>query len=125
MHIRTILITLALSIPLLNGCMTARSGDATGTYSYVNGAFHVSAPIGLDRAYAASLKGLEALEMKIQTQNKDALGARVVAKRYDGDDVKVNMTRNGPNMTDFSIRIGLFGDKQAAQDVYEEIQRYY
>ena len=99
---------------------TILSSDA-GVYQ--NGQLYAVASQDLTSAYKATLKALEQLELKPTENIKDVFSAKVVAKGADGKVITVKIKPGVDDRTDFTIKVGMFGDKHRSHVIYEQIKK--
>lgn len=77
----------------------------------------------LDTLYAASREALESLELNLieGKGGKDALSATLVARDVQDKKVQIKMAAVTNELTELSIRVGVFGDETKSQLIYQEI----
>lgn len=125
-----LLLGIALSIILaapLPGCVALVAGAAgaaagVGTYAYVSGRLEAHLEHPLDRVWEATQTAVEEnLEFSVQRADKDAITARMRAKQADGTEIRIDLERQGENLTRIRIRVGVFGDEAKSRLILEKI----
>lgn len=118
-----ILLTITAStLVLSSGCVLLVGAAAgAGTVAYTRGDLKSLESATLDKVYNASIKGLEELEFKVTLKEKDALGAKIIARGANDRKVQVNLKRKSEAATELSIRVNTFGDEAASVMIHERI----
>ncbi|MHC4271580.1 MAG: DUF3568 family protein, partial [Planctomycetota bacterium] len=78
----------------------------------------------IETVYQASLKALEELEIKVTEQLKDVFYAKIVAKGADGKIITIRIEPPEGGLTNFSIKVGTFGNKYRSSVIYDHIQKH-
>jgi len=117
-----------LLVSVLAGLVLAGSGCAPSFVSsdagvYSTGKLYAVTKGDLTRVYEATLAALEKLEIEVTDKAKDVFYAKVLAKGADGKRITVRIEPGVGDLTDFSIRVGTFGDEHRSRVIYEQIQR--
>lgn len=116
---------LGLAPGLLTGCIAAAVGVAAGSIgviAYANGELLTTERIALGDAWEATLQAVETLELRVEQKPKDGLSGQVTARTADGTKVTIKLTRQSAELTDLSIRVGVFGDRAKSQQILAEIK---
>jgi hypothetical protein len=95
---------------------------AAGTIAYVRGDLQVSEPEPIDVVYDATLKALEALELPVTSQSKDALVAEIITYDAQGKKIRIKLKASTDKTTQLSIRVGVFGSETKSRLIYEKIR---
>jgi hypothetical protein len=108
------------------GCVALAVGAAAGigVYAYVDGVLKDTEEAPLASSYDATVEAMKDLEFRIKEQSKDALKARVVAEEADKTEVKVDMEASGEKITNFRIRVGVFGDEAKSRLIMDKIKKH-
>ncbi|QJB55969.1 DUF3568 domain-containing protein [Pseudodesulfovibrio sp. zrk46] len=121
---RIVLAAALLSVFLMSvagcGAVIVGGGAALGTYAYVNGDAVGSYDSSLDNAYAASKAACSELGIPIVKERKDNSEARIQGK-MGGDTVTIALELVGMDITEISVRVGLFGQEDAARRIHNAI----
>jgi uncharacterized lipoprotein len=109
----------------LSGCVAAAltgvaAGAGVGTAAYVNGEHLQVHRASLDRTWNATLAALKQMNMRVETDTKDAAGGTITAKRADGTDIKITEEPADKN-TRVKIRVGTFGDQKVSESIQQRI----
>lgn len=111
---------------LATGCTAAvlatGAGLGVGTYAWIQGELKRTYPSTFDAVWTASNDALQALEMPVVSQQRDALKGTILAKRADGSDVRVEIKYLTDKTTEVGVRVGLIGDRPASTRIHETIQ---
>ncbi len=95
---------------------------AVGTNAYINGKLESTEHATLAQTYDAALAAVEALEFDLKKHGKDALEARVLSERVNGDTVTIRLFSEGDGQTRIAIRVGALGDEDVSKRLLKEIQ---
>ncbi|MFQ6672934.1 MAG: DUF3568 domain-containing protein [Candidatus Tectimicrobiota bacterium] len=98
------------------------AGVGVGTYAWIQGELKRSYPATYDTVWNAARDALQSLEMPVLSEQRDALKGTIMAKRADGNDVRVNVKYLTDRTTEVAVRVGLFGDRAASTMIHESIQ---
>lgn len=115
----------AAVIAMTSGCIALAVGAAAGvgTYAYVEGIMKTTVEASLDRTWDAANKSVEQLQFSVKSSSKDALQAKLVARESDKTDVKIYLERKGDNLTEVSVRVGVFGDEAQSRLILDKIKQ--
>ena len=123
-HVLVLSALLALTVVGSSGCLVAAVGvGAAGTVAYMAGDLETQVSQDLDTLYAASREALESLELNLieGKGGKDSLSATLIARDVQDKKVQIKMTAVTNELTELSIRVGVFGDETKSQLIYQEI----
>lgn len=111
------------------GCTAALvAGGAAagiGTYKYIKGELQSTEKVSLDKAYQATEKAVEDLELTITSKQKDAFDGEVIARRATGKKVTIKLKRQSDSVTQIKIRVGTFGDEYISKDILDTMKKYF
>lgn len=111
---------------LLQGCAAVLivGGITAGasTAAYIKGDLEVTLKEDINSVYQACLIALDELEINVIKQQKDQLSARIIGR--DAMDKKITLKMNSTNeqLTKLSVRVGIFGNKEKSQIIYQKIK---
>jgi hypothetical protein len=112
---------------LLSGCAAVvfGIGAATGVagYKYYEGSLHVVYEAPFIDTWDATLKALEAMQMRIESKKHDLTSAVIESRRADGKQVKVSLKYQTAKKTEAVIRVGVFGDEPASVAIKDRIRK--
>jgi hypothetical protein len=117
-RIQFVLVLLGVIALLPCGCKSVGGG---AKYNYASGNLTTTLNADVDKSYDASLKALEQLELVPTEKNKDALGAKIVAKTSADKKIDISLRRIGDKSTELTIGIGTIGDKMQSVTIYDRI----
>jgi hypothetical protein len=99
----------------------AAAAVGAGAYYYVKGDLKRNYEAPMDKTWDATVKALEALQINVESKQNDALTGVINGKLADGKGYTVNVKRLAENLTEVSIRIGTFGDRERAEAIHDKI----
>ena len=112
----------SLSILIQTGCLVvAAVGAGAGAYKYINGDLEVESSKSFDEAFAAVEAACNELNFEIQKNEKKAFSGMITA-RSDFGNVTFKVKSKTTKVTDLSIRVGIFGDREASELIYEKLK---
>ena len=103
-----------------SGCAPSFVGTDAGVYS--GNKLYAVANRDLTSMYNATLKVLGELEIEVTKKAKDVFYGKVVAQGADGKTITIRLKPKG-NLTNLSIKVGPFGNKEKASVIYERIKQ--
>ena len=115
-------ILISFFICLITGCsfFTASSGQGT-TFQYGIMEGYFESPLKeTHNATAVAVKKLELIQVSVK---KDALVSVYEVKNAKDDTITINLERTSEKMTKISIKVGLIGDQNYSQAIYDHIKR--
>ncbi|MCI0652542.1 MAG: DUF3568 domain-containing protein [Planctomycetes bacterium] len=120
-------IAILAAIPYLAaGCIPALivggAAIAAGAAVYANGDLTSTARVSLDEGWNATLGAVRDLELRTSEQKKDGVQGTLVAKGANDTPYKICLENKGPDRTEFSIRVGVIGDKEKSEIVLAKIR---
>jgi hypothetical protein len=92
-----------------------------GGYKYYEGRLAREYPLSYARAWRAVNTALTNLQISISSSMDDKVKGTIDAVRRDGKKVTVTLKDRGQGVTSIAVRVGLLGDRYAAQRIHEEI----
>jgi len=99
----------------------AGTAAGIGGYKYYEGSLKVIYQAPYMETWDATLKALEGMELKIKTQKHNPTSGKIVARRADGKPVTISLKYRSTQETEAMIRVGLFGDDNAANVIKDQI----
>lgn len=112
----------------LTGCgalVLFGAGTAAGIagYKWYDGALTVIYEAPYIKAWEATLKALNKMEMEIKSQKHDLTKGTIKAEMKDKRSVTVSLAYKSAQQTEVEIRVGFFGDKEASDVIQEGIRK--
>ena len=109
----------------LSGCSSVTVGGTAGagTYTYSGGNMRGNENTTLDKAWSATQAAMKDLEFTVQTLQKDALQARLIAHTALDKKIEINLTKISENLTEIKIRTGTFGDQTLSYTIIQSIEK--
>ena len=126
MNVKTVskLVILVFSLSVLSACAAVMVGGAAGaTYTYIKGWLVKDYDANLKITYRAAVKAVKYHDLKIIDKGKDLTIAYVKAKGAKRE-ITVRLKRKGKFLTKVSIRVGVMGDRKAAEMIHNSIRGY-
>lgn len=110
---------------LLSGCVAVVAGAAVGagTYAYVKGELTRTYGAPLNKTWDTTIRTLNDLEIKIIKKKKDALKGTIEARRADESSASIEVKWLSETVTEISIRIGTWGDRDASEAIHDKIAK--
>jgi len=119
------LVILICSLSFLYGCVLAwigvGAGVGIGAYKYIEGRLEREYPLSYSRAWDATNSALRNLQISISDSTKGETKGKIDSVRKDGKKVLVSLIYRGQGVTTISVRVGVLGDRSAAEQVHNEI----
>lgn len=119
------LLTLLLALVFLTGCAAALlgvgAGVGIGAYKYIEGNLVRYYPLTYARAWNATNKALANLRISVSDSLNEGTRGTIHAVRKDGVKLTIRLKEKGLKVTSISVRVGLLGDRKAAERVHDEI----
>lgn len=117
---------IVLAAPLLSGCIVVAAAVlagvvVAGTYTYINGEGKQDYEVTLQQAYEGTLRMCEYYKLNVVEKGLDNWNGRVVAKRADNTDVRINLERLADKKTRVGIRIGTIGDEAKTKEMHHTL----
>ena len=118
------IIVLCAILPFSTGCAVLVGGAAGGTgVAYVSGDLEVTVQSDPKSIAEATLRAFETLEIRKRSVEISEIDARVEGSTVTHKRVLVNIKRKAEGISNISIRVGIFGDKDLSQVIYAEIRK--
>ena len=99
----------------------AAAAVGAGTYYYIKGDLRRNYEAPMDKTWDATIKSVEELKLKVESQKHDALTGVIKGKMADEKDFEINLKRVDENSTEVGIRIGTFGDRAKSEAIHNKI----
>jgi hypothetical protein len=119
------LIVLLSALFMLSGCaavlLGVGAGVGIGTYKYVEGSLSREYPLAFSMAWDATNSALAKLQISTSNSMDEGARGKIEAVRRDGTKVAVLLKDMGQNVTSISVRVGILGDRDAAERIHDEI----
>ena len=111
-----------LVIATQTGCLVvAAVGLGAGAVKFYNGDLEVESTKTFDEVFAAVEQSCKELNFKIQKNEKKAFSGMITA-RSDFGNVTFKVKSKSTQLTALSIRVGVFGDREASDLIYAKIK---
>ena len=122
---RTVML-LILLLAGANGCAAvplggAGAGAGVGTYSYIEGILEMEYAAPVSQVWEATLEALDQLKVEPTLTRNDAFGGRIEGQLSDGKSVTIKLNRKAVEITEVSVKIGTFGNRERSQLIQETI----
>ncbi|MCK5505548.1 MAG: DUF3568 family protein [Thermodesulfovibrionia bacterium] len=113
-------------LSFLYGCapavlMGVGAGVGIGTYKYIEGNLAREYPLKYARAWNATNRALENLQISISSSMDEKGRGKIEAVRRDGKKVAITLKDKGMGVTLISVRVGLLGDRLEAEKIHNEM----
>lgn len=126
-----LLLVLVIALSLLRsiGCaplwVAGGAAAGVGTYAYIEGALVATEDVSLDKAWKATEKAMEDLQLTATYKGKDALSGEVIARRGMGKKIKIKLEKKSDTLTEIRIRAGIFGDESMSREIHKTIKKHF
>lgn len=122
--VKNIIVLISMAF-YLSGCtavlLAVGAGAGIGTYKFFEGNLSREYPLALSRALDATNTALENHQISISNSMNEGTVVKIDAVRKDGLKVSIKLTDRGQGVTRISIRVGLLGDRSAAEKIHDQI----
>ena len=125
---KTRYLVLALLLILSTGCgamILAGAGAAAGIagYKYYDGALIVVYEAPFKKTWEASRQALKEMDCTIERSEHDITSGTLWGEFGGGKQVNIKLSYESADKTKVSIRVGVFGEKEASTLVKEKIRK--
>ena len=119
---RTVLLCLFL-LAFSSGCAVVAGGViGGGTAAYLKGVLKTKEPASFDKVWFAVVETVEQQEFEVTKKESKAGKALIEAKLLDqGKDVYVTVKYHKPEITNLSIRVGIWGNEDESRRILKLI----
>ncbi|MBI5025621.1 MAG: DUF3568 family protein [Nitrospirae bacterium] len=121
------LVVLIFAFVFSSGCpmvlVGAGVGAGVGTYLYLEGDLIREYPVAYSTAWDATNTALKNFNINVTHSVNDVGKGSIEAIRKDGQKVIIKLADKGNNVTSIRIRVGMFGSRDASEQIHEEIAR--
>ncbi len=118
-------ILLLCSLSILYGCaaawFTGGGLAALGVYKWIEGRLSRDYPLAYSDAWDVANKTLENLGISISNSISEDGKGRIEAVNKDGKKITLILKDQGLGITNIIVVVGLFSDREAAEEVHDEI----
>ena len=126
--IRVVTVAVGLgALVLTGGCAVLLVGAAigAGTVAYVQGELRSADEVTFDHAWKAALAAMDELKFKVTKSQKDAIAGEIDATGSGDKNVVIKLRRQGDQVTEIRIRVGVFGDEGLSRLIQTKIKQHY
>jgi hypothetical protein len=118
-----VLIVSALFLANLYGCVAVVAGTAggAGTATWLSGKLVQNVDAPFEKSLQAAKEALKSLDLKITKETVEGNNAQLRSEYTDGKPIWVDVHRLTPKASSIEVRVGLLGDKEAAQKILDRI----
>lgn len=119
-------IILALFLVNMCGCVALLAGTAggVGTATWLSGKLIQEVNVPLDKSVKAAESALKSLGLEINKETKTETVAQITSKYNDGRLVWIDIHRVSRSSSRIEVRVGVPGDKDAAANILNKIERF-
>lgn len=125
MNLKLILSAVLLAAILFStaGCVAVvvGAGAATGGVAFVRGELKATEQEPLEKIWPANEAAMQELQFVVTKQHKESLSGEMTVRTADGKRIQIKLTESHPEVTEISIRVGVFGEKTISQLVLDKI----
>lgn len=122
----TVMIFSFLLLMNMYGCVAILAGAAggAGTAAWLSGKLSEEFNASFTRSLEATKRALNSLKFKITKETVKEEVAQVMGEYADGRTIWVDIRRISDLRTQIEVRVGVKGEKEAAQKILDKIKRY-
>lgn len=110
-----------------SGCaglvLAGGAAAGAGTYAYINGELNVTENASISKTWVATRAAVQEMNLRIVSENHDALTGRVHAKGAGNKDIYINLKSLSERETEIRIRVGVFGDEVLSERILTHIEK--
>lgn len=115
------LVILVLSFLVFCGCGPNVVGVDSAAYS--SGKLYAASSRDVTSVYNATVRALGELEIPVTEKAKDVFSAKVKGRSADGKLITVIIKPVEGGRSDYSIKVGAFGNRSRSEVIYNKIQQ--
>lgn len=105
------------------GCLVVAAGAAgAGTVAYVEGASTGIVKATPPAALVAAKAAFDDMDIYITSQDSSKTYAELVGKTSDDTNITVQVHLKAKGVSDLSVRVGIFGDRDLSDTIFAHIQ---
>lgn len=108
------------------GCFMLLAGAAggAGTAAWLSGKLTQEVNVSFEKTIGAAKNGLRSMKLPIEKETVETDAAQIKSVYSDGRTVWVDVHRITESSSRIEVRVGMTGDKGAAEVVLKKIKRY-
>lgn len=118
-----LLFVLIFSYGCAAGLLVVGAGVGVGAYKYIDGSLSRAYPVEYTKSWDAAITALENLHISLSDSSNDGTKGRIEGLKQDGQKVVVTLEDKGQKVTYISIRVGMFGNRDEAERIHNEIAK--
>jgi hypothetical protein len=121
LRLRLILVLGALAVT--SGCLIVAAGAAgAGTVAYVRGELDATLGNPYSPVVDAAARAMTQLQFATVSESRDAFNAEIIARTSQDKKIDITLSRQGDDLTQLKIRIGLFGNEEESRAILDRIK---
>ncbi|MBI4825596.1 MAG: DUF3568 family protein [Nitrospirae bacterium] len=121
------LIALLFVLMVSYGCAAALlvvgAGVGVGAYKYIDGSLSRAYPVEYSKSWDQANTALENLHISITASLNEGTKGTIEGVKQDGQKVVIKLEDKGQKVTYISIRVGMFGNREEAERIHDEIAK--
>ena len=119
-----VFILLLISLPFISSCTVLVAGGAgAGTVAYIKGELQANLEASFKKSFGATKRAVDNLRFIKISEQADNLTGEIVARTAQDKKITIKLNKVTENMTEISIRVGMFGDQTLSHSLLEEIKK--
>lgn len=103
------------------GAIIVGGAAAAGTYYYMDGQAQATYSTSLNKAFDASLAACKQMGITVTKQSKTGASAEISGV-LSGDTTTISLKLVGDNITEITVRIGLWGNEESSRRLQKAIR---
>jgi hypothetical protein len=114
------------TLAITSGCFLVAVGAAgaagAGTVAYVRGELNATLGNQYNPVVDASSRAVSQLQFAMVSETRDAFNAEIIARTAQDKKIDITVTKQGDDLTNIRIRIGMFGNEEESRAILDRIK---
>jgi hypothetical protein len=120
------LLVVLRALAITSGCFLVAVGAAgaagAGTVAYVRGELNATLGNQYNPVVDASSRAVSQLQFAMVSETRDAFNAEIIARTAQDKKIDITVTKQGDDLTNIRIRIGMFGNEEESRAILDRIK---
>lgn len=114
------------TLAVTSGCFLVAVGAAgaagAGTVAYVRGELDATLGNQYNPVVDAAARAVSQLQFALISENRDAFNAEIIARTAQDKKIEIKISRQADDLTNLSIRIGMFGNEEESRAILDRVK---
>jgi hypothetical protein len=102
--------------------IVAAGAAGAGTVAYVRGELDATLGNPYSPVVDAAARAMTQLQFATVSESRDAFNAEIIARTSQDKKIDITLSRQGDDLTQLKIRIGLFGNEEESRAILDRIK---